>query len=383
MKLFTIVFVAILAGLGIGYAATVAEFGVSTPELELSGLRKSRGPLPRLSIDDPVHKFGTMLQKEESQHTFIIKNLGKGPLNIKAGKPSCACTVGHISRTEIPPGESAKIRIEWITKLTNGPFSHGVPITTNDPTTPWLRLEIRGTVFPDYQFSPEILFVRTLSPNEPSTHRSKIHFFRDDDVEIDGHQLSNEESKDFFDVKYEPIAKEDLLAHAKCGYAITIKVKEGMPLGPLRQQIVFTPSVKTSTALRLIMTGDIAPDVKVRGTGTAWDQVNRTLDLGAIKKGASSKSTVVSVQMHGKLRDSVELRLKEVFPPALKVSIGEPSRHANAIIRRAPLDIEVPEDAEVMSFLGEGDEPMGRVVIETTHPLYPEVTVNVKFAVVD
>ncbi|MEE2706320.1 MAG: DUF1573 domain-containing protein [Planctomycetota bacterium] len=383
MKLFTIVFVAVLAGLGIGYAATIAEFGISTPEVELSGLKRSSGPSPRFWIEDPVHNFGTMLQKEKSEHTFEIKNLGKGVLNIRAGKPSCACTVGHISRTEIPPGESAKIHIEWITKLTNGPFSHGVPIHTNDPETSWIRLEIRGTVFPDYQFSPEILFVRTLSPNEPSTHRTKLHFFRHADVQIEGHQFSNDELQDFFEVQYEAIAKEDLLDHAKCGYGITIRVKAGMPLGPLRQQIVFTPSVKVPTALRLIMTGDITPDVKIRGTGVSWDQMTGTLDLGTIKKGTSRKSSLVSVQMHGKHRDSVILKLKEVVPPVLKVTIGESSRHANALVRRAPLEIEVPDSADVMSYLGEGDVAMGSVVIETTHPLYPEVTVNVKFAVVE
>ena len=87
--------------------------------------------------------------------------------------------------------------------------------------------------------------------------------------------------------------------------------------------------------------------------------------------------------MHGKHRDSVILKLKEVVPPVLKVTIGESSRHANALVRRAPLEIEVPDSADVMSYLGEGDVAMGIVVIETTHPLYPEVTVNVKFAVVE
>ena len=110
MRTWIVVFAALVAGLAIGYASTIAEFGISPPPptIAKSSGRKAPvaagkaspssrpipppvdSPQPKVAIRDTVHRFGVMEHFKTGKHTFVIHNEGSGPLELKAGRPSCS-----------------------------------------------------------------------------------------------------------------------------------------------------------------------------------------------------------------------------------------------------------------------------------------------------
>jgi len=43
---------------------------------------QASGPAPRITCSQPEYDFGTVAQGEEVKHTFVVRNTGKGVLNI-------------------------------------------------------------------------------------------------------------------------------------------------------------------------------------------------------------------------------------------------------------------------------------------------------------
>ncbi len=382
MRLFTILVAAILVGVGIGYAATVAEFGISPPlpQLGQEDYHKAAGPMPLLAVDNLVHKFGTMRQNEEDQHTFVLRNAGRGPLVIKPGKPSCKCAVSKVSRSIIPPGETAEVTLEWKTGNSRGLYRKNAPIQTNDPKRSWVRLVVEGTVVPDFQFEPALIWVRTLSPHAASTHEAKLISYTEKPLELLDHKFSNEETKELFDLRYQPIGADDLPEHATSGFVITVAIKDGMPIGPVRQNITFVTSPQTRTPVRLNFTGDVREDIMI--FGPAWDRKTETLDLGTAVRGQGRK-VKLSLHVHGEHKDDLQIDVREVVPADLQVTVGERSELPDGVTIRYPLEIVVPEDAAATELSGETPQDFGRILLGTTHPEYPEMDLKLKLRVVD
>ncbi len=394
MKVFTIVVVAILAGIGIGFAATVAEFGAAPPEPKLLPDSKRAGTTGDLVIGESSYDAGIMMQYQKGEHTFVLHNKGRGAVDLKPGDPSCKCTGVFISHLEsfvpfkgvkhILPGETSKVKLQWDTGRSRGEFNHGVPIVITNSPVSWVRLSITGEVFPDYRFTPGVVWVRTLSPHEKSTHQVKLFFYRDNDVQIVREQFSNEAIAGLFDVRCEPLSPDEVMHEkaAKCGYLVTTSIKDGLPIGPLRQNITLTTSRETNPPVVLAITGDVREDVSVIGIGPTWNETSQTLSLGEIKQAEGNTSDLM-VQINGKHQFSTELRIVEVVPQQLQVTLGERKTLSNKVTDSIPMKVEIPPGTAVCNHLGGDGQEAGRIVIETTHPLYPEVVIHVKFAVVE
>src|SRR5437870_3384779 len=98
MRIFVVVILAVLLGLSIGAAVSVAEFGpgllsppgtAGRPTLSNTGLRSIPGPPAKAVVDELVYNFGEMDQNTEGRHVFKVRNEGSGVLVVKAGQTSC------------------------------------------------------------------------------------------------------------------------------------------------------------------------------------------------------------------------------------------------------------------------------------------------------
>lgn len=91
VRLLLLVLVAALAGGGLSWAAgpqakkplvrKVLKGPVPIAKPPAKAGRAS-GPAPRISCSQPEYDFGTVAQGEEVKHTFVVRNTGKGELNI-------------------------------------------------------------------------------------------------------------------------------------------------------------------------------------------------------------------------------------------------------------------------------------------------------------
>src|SRR5919198_1171592 len=95
---------------------------------------------PQLVVEQPVYSFGTILQGKKVEHTFILKNAGDAPLQIKQVKPSCGCTAANVSSPTIQPGKKGEIKASFNSANFYGSVSKGIAVESNDPKNPTLNL---------------------------------------------------------------------------------------------------------------------------------------------------------------------------------------------------------------------------------------------------
>ena len=73
----------------------------------------STGPWPKAVTQETNYDFNRMRLGSKKDYEFTIKNEGDAPLKLKTGDPTCKCTKFKLSATEIAPGESETLLIEW------------------------------------------------------------------------------------------------------------------------------------------------------------------------------------------------------------------------------------------------------------------------------
>lgn len=101
-----------------------------------------------ISFDVLSFDFGTVSEGTDTLwHSFIIKNTGSTPLEIKDIKTSCDCTLAEWPKTPIQPGRTAIIRGGFKTEGKSGTFEKNLIIMTN--TSPAVNIiTIKGNIVP-------------------------------------------------------------------------------------------------------------------------------------------------------------------------------------------------------------------------------------------
>jgi len=112
------------------------------------------GPHPVIEAAEPVHDFGTIWLGPKLDHSFKIKNAGDKTLEITRVKPSCGCTVAGNYPRQLQPGEEGEFPFSIASTKLHGRFQKSITVTSNDPVTPDLRLQLKGEVKQYVDVSP-------------------------------------------------------------------------------------------------------------------------------------------------------------------------------------------------------------------------------------
>lgn len=86
-----------------------------------------------ISVTPARIDFGVLKPHEVRQQDVVIKNTGKGVLQIHEVEVTCGCTVAELAKKELGPGESTTLAINFDTKEFRGPQTKHVNIFSNDP----------------------------------------------------------------------------------------------------------------------------------------------------------------------------------------------------------------------------------------------------------
>lgn len=103
---------------------------------------------PRISVQKVEHDFGS----SAGSYTFLIYNSGGGVLKINKVRTTCSCLTTSLDKNEIPMADSAKLTVDFSGSNGKGQMLEYIYVSTNDETTPELRL----TVAADKQIPPLI-----------------------------------------------------------------------------------------------------------------------------------------------------------------------------------------------------------------------------------
>ncbi len=100
---------------------------------------------PILECENAVFEFGTVENTELVKHTFVIKNAGDKPLEIRSIRPTCGCTITDTKPRTVAPGLSTQIPVTLNLKGRRGRQIKNIVVTSNDPKRSTMQLRFDGT----------------------------------------------------------------------------------------------------------------------------------------------------------------------------------------------------------------------------------------------
>lgn len=325
------------------------------------------GPHPKAVIPETDFQFGQMRVGTHMHHEFNIINEGEAPLELVAGKPTCKCTQFEVSRSEVPPGESAVLHVEWHGKSETTTFQHGGKVYTNDPNKPAVRFNVGGTVDATVVTQPEGTWNAGEIPGkEPVTFRGTIvsRFLPELSV------ASVENESEFVSAEYE-VMTDDQLADSgfQSGWMFRVTVQPGFPVGILEDTLkvkleeVEAPVEIPVAARRL---GDIR---FIPMKGTTLNSDTRTLHLGNFPSANGRTGEFMLMVNRTISPEPLEIIETESSPKSLKFQM-EPIGKPNSASARYKVTVEIPPGGLRTE---RGTDNPATIRCRTNHPTEQEI----------
>ena len=392
MRILVLIALSIAAGLFLGIGSTWARYGWVSTASDLAAtagrprpafapeFAPEHGPQPKVVVDKEDHDFGPVEREATVRHAFVLTNQGDYTLVLHKGGTSCMkCTLAALPKSQVQPGESVRVTVDYHAAIPNGPFRQTAIILTNDRARPRVELTVQGRVTSSFRAMPEELALSTFSAGEAKSGEFRLLSYVSDNFAVVSHEMLDAETADHYSVETTPLAAADLPdPEAKSGCLVKVTVKPGLPLGPLQQKIRLVTNQKQTDGIEVPVHGTVASDISILGKD--WNAEQAVLVLGDVK---SSEGAVrnLTIWARGPYRHETKFSVGKNSDPGLHVTLGEPQVISSGVSVRVPLRIEVPRGAASVNHLGTQLGKLARVTIETTHPDAKTLPVYVQYAV--
>lgn len=326
--------------------------------------------------------FGTMQRRSKKSHTFIIRNVGKSPLDLKVEGSTCKCTIGTLTKSQLQPGEQTGVTLEWKTETASIEFAQSAELRTNDPRQPKIKLSVRGVVVDKLLVDPDVLELGEFSTNETTTRKIHLYNFSKESVNINKIEWSEPKYVDYIKFSHQPIELADIknedFKEATQAFEITIELPKGTPQGKINGAIRFETDLEENSILECTMRGRGVGDVTLLG-GKNFNLEYNILELGDIKQ-SEGKETKVFISVKGPNRDSIELSVSSDLPTdALQVRLGAPSNRGESILY--PLEIAIPKNGPLSNYPGTATDNFAKIVLKSKSEFEQEIPIYLRLVV--
>lgn len=120
---------------------------------------------PRLVVDEDHYEFGMLDPHSTNSHTFVVRNEGDAPLQLKVQKTSCKCTIGKLGSEIVAPGGETNVILTWNAGYKVDRYQQVATLRTNDPVRPKLELSVGGQIRAELVM-PEAVELKTIDRGE-------------------------------------------------------------------------------------------------------------------------------------------------------------------------------------------------------------------------
>jgi hypothetical protein len=390
MKSLILIAVSLLVGVGLGFFVTSREFSAERLPTEqfLQATSASVAPAgagARLEIvGGSTYNFGQMDRHAKGEHEFVIRNVGDVPIGLKQGQTTCKCTMSEMKDGDLKPGESIPVKLNWTAKTGEEDFSQSAEILTSGyPQQPVIRLHVYGKIIDALRADRGSLSLGSISASENVVGKFKVFAYRGDEpLAITQHEFTSPAKAEFFSAEWRPLAPEEMSNEKalKSGVEVTVRVKSGLPLGPIGQTIRLTTNLPNTAPLEVPIEGQIVGDIMVIGKDVESNRNSIRLGTTSSQQGKTGKYHIL---VKGPHREETKLQIASVSPAeGLQAELGEPLTDNPQMIRY-PLTITIPAGARPITRMGLTEDTAGVLRITTTHPQVKELVVLVRYAVTE
>ncbi|MEN6498182.1 MAG: DUF1573 domain-containing protein [Thermoguttaceae bacterium] len=388
MRVWIAVILTLVVGVGLGFGSALVRIerfpwagGALRPAPSKTAAPTAGMPQPEAQVDRDTHEFGTMDMSAQGSHEFVVRNIGKAPLDLSPGPSSCKCTLSDLSEhTIVPPGGQKTVKVSWKSKGISGAFRQSASILTNDPNRSKVTFTITGRFSVGAKAVPsELVFSRVMS-GEPATGSVQLFGFRPEPLKPQDIKWDDPSTAKYFEAKFLPLSAEQVNQEegATSGSLLEITVKSGLPIGPFQQKISVTTNLKETPTIEVPIRGKVASEITIVGPG--WDETGGMLMMGTVngRQGAQRTLWIIAGGSHAK---DIQFKSVEVGPDLLKAELGTPKPIQGGSATQVPLTITIPPGSPPANHLGSEQGKVGRIMIETNHPHSPKLLILVRFAI--
>lgn len=323
---------------------------------------------PIAVLEDNVFDFGTMEPHQRRIHTFVVRNEGTAPLELREGKSSCKCTIGDVGDNEVAPGEQTVVTLSWRSGEGNRDFAHEAEVLTNDPDSPVLRCRIEGRILSRLLIEPKELAMPGVQPGvaEQSTVTLSTQIW--DSFEIKDIRCSMEGMQ----WNLERLTEEERKTlQSNDGYRITVTTPDDLPEGYFKHNLKFRvqPKDNAEKVYELPVTGKVLRRISIYGKGI---NAGGTIKLGKVQRGKGLKRF-----FNIKVRDQnpvLEVKKVDTMPDFMRVSLVDNGHAATGLYRML---LEIPKTAPQGTFIADP----GKVHIEFENKRFDDIDLNVEFVI--
>ncbi|MEM6329671.1 MAG: DUF1573 domain-containing protein [Planctomycetota bacterium] len=354
MKFIAVVLVAGVLGAAAGLALAYSSVGPAAPLPDVASLAAlPTGEQAQLAarVDQPDHNFGSMQKGAVRSHVFTVHNDGPTPLALETGETSCKCTKFVASAGTIPPGGSAEVTLEWIAKAERGEFRQTARLNVRGERPQVITLSVYGEVIDAAGIEPQQFNLGRISRD--GGHRASVVLmsFDREDLTVQAEAPTRDGQPLPYGVEVTPLEPAEFPdQRAKAATRVSLTAGPSLPLGVIEDWVKISSNLPDIPVRHVPVFGRVEGDITVRGLD--WSAETGVLSLGFVDSAKGKKSKLL-VRFSGRKAERTGLRVVEVDPPELQVSIGSsrPGREGSVYV---PVTVEVPVGTRPMVRLQTG-----------------------------
>ena len=194
-----------------------------------------RQPRPDLPFEDRVYEFGIAGPEQTITPVFTFSNVGPRPASISGITASCGSSAVLLSKPNIPPGGTAKIKTTLQTHRYEGRQESTFIIHSNDPEEPQIKLIMQGMIKRNVAVVPQGLNFGDVKEGEVATGRVRV-------LQLSAQPLVVERIE--ADQRYLMVAASSFRDENSRGLNIDITLKPQVPAGPFTDVITLHTNIK-------------------------------------------------------------------------------------------------------------------------------------------
>jgi hypothetical protein len=270
------------------------------------------------------------------------------------------------------------VKLVWTANTDEAHFRQNATIHTNDPLRPTINLTIQGQVTDASSYHPKAFFFGDVPAGSAQSAEIRIVSFRDEPFEVVDNQFVTPALEENFTVEIDELTQDEYPdPDVRSGYRVKLTTRPTLPFGPIGGWLKIKTNLDTVPEVEVPLSGKVVSDFSIVGRG--YNQKNDLLELGPVVGEVGTERELL-IFLRGEQGKAAQLEVGQTFPKFLEAELGERKEISENLVQ-VPLVIRVPKGASPAVYLGGRDSQAGRVVIRTTHPHVPELTINVKFTI--
>lgn len=158
---------------------------------------------PRLAVDPKEIDLGVIQEGNTYERTLKISNAGDGVLVLEDVKTSCGCTAAAVDGVvELTAGQTQEISVSFNSKNMDGDVTKKVTISTNDPITPHVSVNLHANVHKAIRWLPKYFTLDRVGPADTWEQTARLESDESLGLEVEsayilGGRLRNKPTKLF------------------------------------------------------------------------------------------------------------------------------------------------------------------------------------------